>query len=1000
MALCAACGVDNAEDARFCKGCGAQLAPRIESREQRKTVTAVFCDVVDSTALGESRDPEALKVVLGRYFERMQALVETHGGTVQKFIGDAVVAVFGVPVVHEDDAVRALQAAAAMRAALPELGLEARIRVNTGEVVTGGFGTLVLGDAVNVAARLQQAAGPGEILVGAGTLALAGDAATVEELVPLELRGKSEPVPAFRLVAVQEPAERQHRSHFVGRESELALLREAWRSAVGDGCCEFVTIVGEAGVGKSRLAAELVDGLGVRVVRGHCLSYGEGITYFPVSEVIGQLDAVSLDPAAAAAIRSLLGESDAGTSPDQIAWAFRQVLEGAAREQPLLVVFDDIQWGEETFLDLVEQLALLSTGAPLLLLCLARPELLERRPRWRVALELAPLPSTDAEELLPVDVPASLRDRIARAAGGNPLFLTEMAAMAAVAGDEVVVPPTLKSLLAARLDQLEEDERNVLERGAVEGEMFHRGAVQALSPDEPQVSPRLAALVRKELIRPDQPLLPAEDGFRFCHLLVRDAAYDALPKAARAELHARFADWLDEHGGSLVEGDEIVGYHLQQAYRYHGELGTSNAETERLGERAAARLAAAGRRAAIRGDYHAVVNLFERALALGVTDQHERVRVEVDLGKALYETGRIEESEVLLDATRDAATSLGERGVAARALVQILGQRLSSDPAVGAVETLPAAEEAMRTFEVLGDSLGLAEAGRLLSEAYSRAGRTEETFAALERALADAQAAGSTGMRRQISVRLAEKLCLGPTPLSEAIPRLEQLLASSRDDRVLEASLIRYLGYALAMAGRFEEAERHLQASSRVLDEADETSMSWSLSRWSIAGAKQLLGDEAGAEQDLIALWRHFRDLRGDHPEARAMRAAAALALLCCDQGRWEEAAGYLAYGREVDESPPADGKIYAYLRLAARARVAAHDGDLHGALELARQAVEVAESHDGLSFQAGVWLALAEVQTASGLTADAGASRERALELYAQKGNVAAVAALVAASP
>ena len=425
---------------------------RQASREIRKTVTVLFCDVTGSTALGESVDPEALRALLARYFERMKAIVESHGGTVEKFIGDAVMAVFGIPAAHEDDALRACRAAVEMRDALPELGIRGRIGVNTGEVVTGTSERLATGDAVNVAARFEQAAAPGEVLIGEATHALVHDAVVAEPVEPLTLKGKSEPVPAFRLVSVLGAPERSHASRFVGREPELAQIADAWKRAQTEARCELVTVVGDAGVGKSRLVAEALAAVEARVVRGRCLPYGEGITYWPVVEVVKQLAAMPSDPVAAAAIRSLLGESDVGTSGDEIAWAFRKLLEEQA---PLVVVFDDIQWGEETFLDLVESTALLSAGAPLLLLCMARPELVERRPGWPGTLRLEPLPAEQADALIGDAVSGELRERIARAAGGNPLFISEMLAMAA-GNAEVEVPPTLKALLAARLDQLDE----------------------------------------------------------------------------------------------------------------------------------------------------------------------------------------------------------------------------------------------------------------------------------------------------------------------------------------------------------------------------------------------------------------------------------------------------------------------------------------------------------------------------------------------------------------
>ncbi len=395
------------------------------------------------------------------------------------------------------------------------------------------------------------------------------------------------------------------------------------------------------------------------VVRGRCLPYGEGITYWPVVEVLKQLDVLPPDEAAAAAIRSLLGESEAATSAEEIAWAFRKTLEQAAAERPLVVVFDDIQWGEETFLDLIEHVALLSSGAPILLLCMARPELIERRPAWPVTLRLEPLADDDVER-----ADRRARSRASCASGSlAPRAGTRSSSRRcwrwpASAEGEVVVPPTLQALLAARLDQLEPAERSVLERAAVEGEIFHRGAVQALAPDETQVTPRLAALVRKELIRPTGPQLAGEDAFRFRHLLIRDAAYDALPKATRADLHERFAAWLEEHGTELVELDELLGYHLEQACRYRAELGTPDDGT--LAAAARRRLTAAGHRAFLRQDYGAAVSLFERAAAL-VPPTELDLALETDLGDALFWTGRRDDALRRADALAERASAAGDR---------------------------------------------------------------------------------------------------------------------------------------------------------------------------------------------------------------------------------------------------------------------------------------------------------------------------------------------------
>lgn len=730
-------------------------------------MTVLFCDVVGSTALGESTDPEALQALLARYFERMSGIVELHGGSVEKFIGDAVMAVFGVPVAHEDDALRACRAAVEMRDALPKVGVEGRIGVNTGEVLTGTEERLATGDAVNIAARLEQAAEPGEVLIGAETRTLVGDAVEVGDERALDLKGKSEPVAAHPLLAVREAVERLHVSQFVGRDRELRQLVEAWDRALVGQSCELASIVGDPGVGKSRLVAETLDQIDARVVRGRCLSYGEGITYWPVIEVVKQLHARPGDEHAAAAISSLLGETETLAGTDEIAWAFRKLLESQA---PLVVVFDDIQWAEETFLNLIESTALLSTGAPLLLLCMARPELLDRRPGWPAALRLEPLPEEEAGALVG-DVPDEVRKQIVRASGGNPLFLTEMAALSNADSGDVEVPATLRALLAARLDQLDEPERRVLERGAVEGELFHRGTVQALAPEETEVTPRLAALVRRDLVRPDRPQLPHEDAYRFRHLLIRDAAYEALPKATRAELHRRFAKWLEEHGQSLVELDEILGYHLEQAALYLAELGRLDVDVVR---EASGRLAAAGERAGWRGDLEAAHSLLGRAMKL--VDEPD-VHLEVAFAMSHFQA-------------RDAEPLLTEAARRADA---------AGNPAGAALARALAAQMRLWTGEGSADEaeeLGLA-ALPLLEERQDHAGLADIWFALANGAYSVRyrcdQIAHASGMARRYETFVgrpharsdsvyAHALREGSTPVGEALRLLDGLDSMSEAD--------------------------------------------------------------------------------------------------------------------------------------------------------------------------------------------------------------------------
>ena len=676
MQVCASCGKESEEGFAFCPHCGIRLTVE---RIQRKIVTVLFCDVVGSTASGESVDAETTRSLLAHFFVRMKGIIEAHGGVVDKFIGDAVMAVFGVPVAHEDDALRAVRAASEMRAALPELKLLARIGINTGEAVTGTAERLVTGDAVNVAARLEQVAAPGTVLLGAGTVQLVQGTADVSPVGSLELKGKSELVPAWELLSLRRAsAEHQPPTPMIGRTAELEKLRAVLDQALRARSCRLFTILGDAGVGKSRLASEFLAGLEARVVRGRCLSYGKGITYWPIVEVVKQLDALPKNEAAAAAIRSLLGKIESGTSTKEIASAFRELLEQEAQDAPLVCVLDDLHWGEETFLNLVEEVAALAGDAPILLLCMARPDLLEHRSAWgdgnpnATATLIEPLDEEESVRLLEelggvwgdagaADVEAGatdreLRERISTAADGNPLFIVELHALVQQSRvGELAMPPTIQALLTARLDQLDPIERGVLERGAVAGRVFHQSAIEYLGDEEPELHSCLNALVRKGLIQPHEAQIPSDDAFRFRHQLIRDATYDALPKAVRAELHERFADWLDASRSHMIEVDELRSYHLEQAVRYQTELGYTDPT---LITRAGDQLAVAGRRALGRSDWRAAINLLERALT--VTGSTElSVALEFDLANA-YALQEREKAAAITEAAAERAQAARE----------------------------------------------------------------------------------------------------------------------------------------------------------------------------------------------------------------------------------------------------------------------------------------------------------------------------------------------------
>jgi class 3 adenylate cyclase len=994
MAVCSACGADNRDGARFCDACAAPLGERVESQEQRKTVTVLFCDVVGSTTLGESVDPEALRALLQRYFDRMKGIVERHGGTVEKFIGDAVMAVFGVPIAHEDDALRAVRAAAEMRDALPELGVQARIGVNTGEVVTGTEERLATGDAVNIAARLQQAAGPGEILLGEQTHALARDAVTVEELPPLELKGKGRPVAAFRLTAVEHDAPglaRDLGAPMIGRADEHKLLDDAFATAVRQGVCALFTLLGTAGVGKSRLVREFLAGVDARVVEGRCLSYGEGITYWPVVEIVKQLGGANEalleeSPGAAATLAALLGELKTPTTPEETAWAVRKLLEAAARERPLVVVFDDLHWGEPTFLDLIEHVADLSRDAPILLLCIARPDLLDRRPGWSggklnaTTVLLEPLDAAETDELIErllggELLDAGMSDRIRIAAEGNPLYVEEMLAMVRESGEsEVTVPPTIKALLAARLDQLEPAERSVLARGAVEGQLFHSAAVAALASPPASAERQLVALVRKELVRPDRPQFATGDAYRFRHLLIRDAAYDALPKAQRAELHEKFADWLEQRAIDLVESEEIVGYHLEQAYRYRAELGPADPA---LAARAAELLAASGRAARLRGDQPAAAALLSRAANLAGP---ARAALLPELAEMLFEGGELIEAGELLAEAAESAERSGDEALAALAtamrghVLQHAGDRSFSMTTVVAL-----ADEAVAVLERVGGASELSALLLIAGRQRFYLGRAHEATEILERARDLALGAGDLYRARECTDWLHGSRGFGPFPADIA----RELVVAEAEALGVDAYQVSVLAGLLdSYCGRFEESRRHFAEGKLRMEELGLWLQRGILTIGS--GSAELVADDViAAELELRDGYQRLGEL-GETGFRSTVATLLAEALV--RQGRDAEAEELLDSADALAAPDDVDPQVRSRH---VRALVRSRQGDAVNAVRLAREAVELAAQTDYLVLHGEACFALGQVLQEAGAGDEAVVALREALELFERKRSI-----------
>jgi class 3 adenylate cyclase len=985
MVICKSCGAESPDGFRFCPGCGGRLAGPAP-REARKVVTALFCDVTGSTALGEELDPEVFRGVMNRYFAEIRATIERHGGTVAKFIGDAVMAVFGIPRLEEDDALRAVRAAAEIRDRLPavadEVGVALRFRtgVNTGPVLAGEGENLAVGDAVNVAARLEQAAAPGDILLGAETLRLVRDAVEVEPLEPLSLKGKSERVLAFRLVRV-DPREAGVARHLdlplVGRERELRLLRDAWERAVSESGCHLFTLLGPAGVGKSRLAAELFTTLGDRatVLRGRCLHYGEGITFWPIVEAM-----MPLGSTAAGVLERL--DAGAAATPEELFWEVRRLLEAAAAKRPVILHVDDVQWAEDMLVDLLDHVVDLSRGAPILVLCAARPELLDDRPGWgagklnATTMLLQPLDAAEAEVILDGladGLDSDARVRIIAASGGNPLFLEEMVALARDRGS-VEVPSTIQALLAARLERLAIEERELLERGAVEGEVFHRMAVRALAREglAPEVELRLAALVRKELIRPHPATFERDDAFRFRHLLIRDAAYDGLPMAVRGELHERFAGWLEEHGGALLELDEIVGWHLEQAVRYAQQLGRPPGVE--LTRRAARHLHQAGVRAYRRSDTSATRNLLERALALVGEGDPSHAIICLDLAEQLVTAGELQRADQLLAiAEHDPATA----GLATVARLEWLVHARPGDAMAAFESELP---DLVERLSRAGDERGLAKAYLAAWQVHWLASQAAPADEAARLAAEHARKAGDHGLRaRALSLQLPP-LVRGSIPVPEAARQVD-LIEQQEPSPYLAARVALARAWLAQLDGRLREG---CEFAARAIAGYEALGMTLMA-----AGSRQSLAEIEISRGNLSAARNHL--LEADAVAAaigeRAHRSTLQ-AILADVEARLGDASAARAAIHLSDELSASEDVINYALTHAVRARLAAADGDPDAAERWARSAVHHAFLTDFPDSQATAKLELARILSSLGRADEAKAEAQTALELFAAKGD------------
>jgi class 3 adenylate cyclase/tetratricopeptide (TPR) repeat protein len=893
---------------------------------ERRLASVLFVDIVDSTALVSGSDPEVARRRVTQFFERASNCVETHGGVVEKFAGDAVMAAFGVRQTHEDDAERAVRAGLAILEATDELGLQARAGIEAGEVVVDETdSTFATGEAVNIAARLQQAAAPRQLLIGPTARRLSFGRVRLEDVGPLDVRGRSEPVWVWSAVGVNDGAGRTHAmdAPFVGREHELELLENTFKRAVDHRRTHLVTIYGEAGIGKSRLAEEFLESLeGATVLKGRCLPYGESVTYWPLAEMVksaaGIADDDPLDVAIdklrdccpAEDVADLLGlasgvlEAVHGErSQQEIAWAGREWAELTARStQPLVLVFEDIHWAEEPMLQLIEHMATWAKDAPLMIVCLARTELLDVAPDWgggrlrATAIELEPLQPEESEELveglLATAAGRELGEEVRRAlldkTEGNPLFVEETVRMLIEEGGDGVprrIPDTLQALIAARIDRLPLEHKTVLRRAAVVGRIFWEGAVVELCEELGGVPDMLEELVLRDFLsREERSSISGETAYRFKHVLIREVSYAGLTKEARAALHRRFAGWLRERAGEELL--EIRAYHLDHAATLIAEL--DGAPSRDLATEAAAALQKAGKRALMREANRTARKLLLRAVELEPTLERRYYAAKAAWRMSDYPTLGREMEKV-----QQAAAEAGDRQVEGLALTAL------GEVAVLREGDVPKARELTdRALELLSDPDGarFAALSARTSVEWS-IGNLEEHECVVREALQLARDIDSKAMESEALQSLASNLT-ARLKLDEAEACLRQAVALAEEtgSMVNRGVALRFLGVLHMERGELEEAEAALDESVMLLGEAD---AAWSLGRALnyAAWTAWWRGNPKRAEK----LFREsIRILKPIEDRATLCETQRGLAQLLVDVDRVDEAESFALAARET----------------------------------------------------------------------------------------------------
>jgi class 3 adenylate cyclase/tetratricopeptide (TPR) repeat protein len=969
MLACPNCGHENAEDARFCNSCGTALTPAQAARNERKFATALFADLVGSTALTEREDPELVQSVVGRAFDRLSEEITRYEGLLEKFMGDAVLAVFGVPRAHEDDAERAVRAAHEMQAILSELNrgfaaegkptLQMRIGLEAGEVLVdleraaGRRDRMLTGDAVNIAARLQTSAQPGHILVGPTVYASTKDVIEYQELEPLELKGKAERVPAWRVLRIKARTRGERprlgmEARMVGRDEELSVLKQTLQRVQTDSRPALVTVIGPAGVGKSRLVAELerhVEDLPENAYwrRGRCLAYAN-TSYSALADAVKAqceiFDDDSVDVAGRKAeaaarelfgddsvvpqLRALVGAGDSrGMNREELFEAWRRFLERLAARYPLVLVLDDIHWADDGLLDFVEHVADWAQG-PIMVVATARAELFEKRPTWgggkrnATSIYLDPLSSAEGEamldDLLPGPIEPQLKRTIVQRSEGNPLYVEEIVrkliddgVLRATAASQwevakpvadIRLPRSVQSLIAMRLDGLPEDEKAVLQDAAVVGRVFWVGAVVALSGRPvTEVRDALGRLRVKELVVPHDPSSFSDElEFAFRHALIRDGAYDSLPKSLRADKHLGVARWAAERAGDRAEEiAELVATHELEAVTYLDQLGERRVDVERTTFDDV--WAAARRTSALQLDgesarwYREAERLADR-LELPPADRAGLVREHAEISRGpdtVTETLRVVRRAI------ETFTAIGdESGVGwahARLVIPLMQQSLFE-------EAEAAGRAAISTLQPMGDSADLADALNRLGWFLMRRGRHAEAQAMLRRAIEMAAKVDAFLVRAEATQSLASSVAL-----PEARGLMEEAFRLAKEAGNTGNLMRAYNNLAFTRGATMGPA-----AAARVLQEGLDHSLragTITMSAW-ISGTLGDCLDVLGRLEEAEGYQRHALEIArrvGDEPLVGQRLAALSLVLL--ERGRLDEAVSYLEEGAAVIATSP-----------------------------------------------------------------------------------------------